>query len=370
MNEMQCVEAIEAEALHKLPRDIRDYIRSGADSETTLRRNKESFKKLLIRPFCFRDVSNVDHSVTVKLGNDIFKFPSPIAIAPTAFHKLVCERGELDTVEIANKFNIPYICSTMSNASLEEIAESATPGTTLWFQVYIYKDRQVTRDLVLRAKKAGFKALVLTVDTPEMGKRRVDLVNKFKLPSNLHLGNFESSKFGDREGTGDLNKFTANTFDSSITWKEVKWLKDIAGLPVIIKGLMRGEDAESAILAGAAGIYVSNHGGRQLDHCMSTMDALPQIARVVNKRVPILIDGSFTAGTDVLKAIYLGADLVCIGRPILYGLAVGGKEGGIRVMDLLTSEFKTALKLAGMKSITELKSEKNMIIRKEIVSKF
>uniref|UniRef100_A0A1I8C1Q9 FMN hydroxy acid dehydrogenase domain-containing protein n=1 Tax=Meloidogyne hapla TaxID=6305 RepID=A0A1I8C1Q9_MELHA len=388
---------VEKRALEIMPLSVRGYYASGADDEETLRENREAFRKLvkmiihiIIRKKpvgVLRDVSILDTSVQFHLKNPSksakqkikeFKFPYPIGIAPTAFQRMAHDEGEIATVKAASEMNVPMICSTLSTTPLEEVAKNAD-NNSIWFQLYIYKNRSLTEKLVRRAEKAGYSALVLTVDAPHFGRRRADERNGFKLPEHLSVANFkEESKFADNNGASGLTKYIISNFDPTLNWEVLRWLVDFSILPVslplenvqifclikvIVKGIMRGDDSLLAIEAGAAAIIVSNHGGRQLDHCMSTViDVLPEIVEAVQDRVPVFVDGGFRTGTDIFKALALGAQLVFIGRPIIYGLAVGGKEGVKHVIKLLKSELDYAMRLSGCATISQLRSQKDIVV--------
>ncbi|CEF69746.1 FMN-dependent dehydrogenase domain and Alpha-hydroxy acid dehydrogenase, FMN-dependent family and Aldolase-type TIM barrel domain-containing protein [Strongyloides ratti] len=369
-----CLNDIENEALKQLPKRYGDYYKGGADDEITLRRNLESYKNLLIRPFCLRNVSNINTEITIKLGNQVFSFPYPIGISPSAFHRLAHDGGEKLTAKACHKAQVPVIFSTMGNISVFDIKKEIDGDSNLWFQLYVYKNREITKKLVDNAKAAGFKAIVLTVDTPVVGARRADIRNDFKLPDHLELANLKKISILEKEnnsrlGTFELNKYSANFFDPSLTWEDVKWLVDYSKIPVIIKGILRGDDAEKAIESGAAAIMVSNHGGRQLDTTVSTIEALPEIVRSVQKRIPIFIDGGIRSGSDIFKAITLGADMAFIGRPILYGLTIGGESGVTHVLDILKKEFTTTMKLSGCDSIKFMKEAKNLVINSDFIPK-
>uniref|UniRef100_A0A0N4Z6Y2 FMN hydroxy acid dehydrogenase domain-containing protein n=1 Tax=Parastrongyloides trichosuri TaxID=131310 RepID=A0A0N4Z6Y2_PARTI len=363
-----CLNDIELEALRLLPKEYGDYYKSGADNELTLKRNLDGFRNFLIRPFCLRDVSNADTSVTIRLGNEKFSFTHPIGISPSAFHGLAHKDGELLTVRACNKENIPVIFSTMGNVSVSNLGKEMNGDTSLWFQLFVYKNREITKELIINARNAGFKAIVLTADTPVVGNRKADIRNSFKLPDHLDLANLRdihplNEENKSRVGTFKFNQYSAEFFDASLTFNDVKWLVEYSKMPVIIKGILRGDDAEKAIEAGVSAIMVSNHGGRQLDSTISTIEALPEIVRAVRKRVPIFIDGGIRNGNDIFKAIALGADMAFIGRPILYGLAIGGEEGIIHVLKILKREFESTMKLAGCHSIDFMKNANNLVIR-------
>ena len=247
------------------------------------------------------------------------------------------------------------VLSTASTTSLEDVATAQTPAGNLWFQLYVFKDRNLSASLVKRAERAGFKALVVTVDTPIVGHRLIDMKNKFTLPSNLKLANFEGSKqenMADMEVPSDFNAsrlhyYIGKNLDQALVWDDIAWLQSVTSLPIFVKGILTGEDSERAILHGASGIIVSNHGGRQLDSVPSTIMALPGVVKSVKGRVPVIVDGGIRRGTDVFKALALGANMVLIGRPVVYGLTVGGEKGLNHVVDILDTELQRTMALAG-----------------------
>ncbi|MCE3046402.1 alpha-hydroxy acid oxidase [Legionella sp. 16cNR16C] len=333
-------------AQSRLKADIFDYIDGGACDEISKSNNRKSLDEISIRPYCLRDVSNIDISTTV-LGS---KLAFPLLIAPMAFHQLVEAKGELSTSLAAKASGINLIVSCMSNRSLEDIAGSAG-SDHLWSQLYIFKDRALTQSLIKRIEKAGYKAIVLTVGVPVGGKRERDLRNQFSLSDTLSIGNFKTAV--DKQTIYD---FTATHLDPSLTWKDVEWVQSQTRLPVILKGILNPLDAEEACRRNIAGIIVSNHGGRQLDTAESPIIALPDIASTVAGRAMILIDGAMERGTDLFKALALGADAVLIGRPVLWALAVGGKNELVTMLKLLEDEFALAMKLTGCRTIEEIKN--------------
>jgi 4-hydroxymandelate oxidase len=246
-------------------------------------------------------------------------------------------------------------CSTISSISLEEVA--AASAGPLWFQLYVYRDREVTRDLVSRAEAAGFRALVLTVDTPHLGRRERDARNRFALPPDIIISNLEPYARAQAtrwDGPATFTDYIHKQLDSSLTWESVAWLRSMTRLPLVIKGILTAEDAALARDHGAAGVIVSNHGGRQLDGAIASIDALPDIVDGLSGLMPVLMDGGIRRGTDVLKALALGASAVLIGRPYLWGLAADGETGVRRVLDLLRAELELAMGLAGCPSLAAI----------------
>ena len=368
------VQDYEEAALKKLSKMTGDYYRSGANDQVTLEDNRKAFLNYKIRPFFLRKDVTARDTRTSFLGTPV---SSPIGVAPTAMQRMAHPEGELATAKACEAIGTLMILSTISTSSIEEVA-AAAPNANKWFQLYIYKDRNVTRSLVKRAEAAGFKGLALTVDTPYFGTRLADSRNNFCLPSHLSLANFkregvkEMSSSSDSSASG-LNEYANELFDASLTWKDVNWLTKITSLPVIAKGVLTGEDAVEAVKHGASGIIVSNHGARQLDHVPATMDVLPEIIQAVkrvNPQVQVFVDGGFRTGTDVLKALALGARGVFVGRPVLWGLAVDGQKGVERVLGILKKEFNLSLGLTGLTTVDEVReAERSLVVRKDFFSK-
>ncbi|CAH2229900.1 hydroxyacid oxidase 1-like [Pararge aegeria] len=347
MDKYISVKDLEDAASESLPKAVREYYKSGATEEYTLAENRRAFQRLRIRPKCLVGLKNCDLSTTV-LGE---KVTMPLGISPTAMQRMAHPDGETANVKAAGAEGIIYTLSIIATSSIEEVAEAA-PNALKWFQFYIYYDREVTRKLLLRAEQAGYKALVLTVDTPAFGIRRADIRNKFALPRHLRLANFDDlSKI---KGSG-LSKYMTNTFDKSITWDDIKWLKSVTKLPIVAKGILRGDDAVKAVEAGCSGILVSNHGARQLDGVPSTIEALPEIVEAVkNYDVEVYLDGGVTTGTDVYKALVLGAKMVFVGRPALWGLAVGGQDGVQRMLSIFRNELEYTFQIAGTPTVADI----------------
>lgn len=338
-----------------------DYYRSGADAERTLEANVKAFERYVIWYRVLADVAERDLSTTV-LGTPV---KSPILVAPTAYHKLAHEDGECGTARAAAERGTIYVASTLATTSLEDVA--AACHSPKWFQLYVHKDRELTRSLVERAEGAGYDAIVLTVDTPFLGRRLRDERNHFTLPSGLTMANLVTHLLPE-EGEADastaapglaesqslLGAYMQNRHDASFTWKDLSWLRSLSHMPLVIKGIVRADDAVRAVDAGAAAVIVSNHGGRQLDSAPATLDALPGVVGAVGSRAEVYMDGGIRWGTDVLKALALGARAVFVGRPVLWGLAVDGERGVSRVLELLEHELSQAMALAGIRKVTEI----------------
>ncbi|KAF1519136.1 UNVERIFIED_CONTAM: Hydroxyacid oxidase 2, partial [Eudyptes robustus] len=329
---MVCLSDFEAYAKKYLPKIAWDFFAAGADDCSTRDENILAYKRIRFRPRMLRDVSVMDIR-TKLLGTEI---SFPVGIAPTGFHQLAWPDGEKSTARAAKAMNTCYIASTYSTCTLEEIS-AAAPGGLRWFQLYIHRNRAVSQQLVQRAEALGFQGLVLTADLPYTGKRRDDVRNGFRLPPHMTLKNLE----------GAFEVCKMSLLDPSVTWNDIYWLRSLTHLPIIIKGILTKEDAELAVRHGVQGIIVSNHGGRQLDGGPATIDALVEVVEAVQGRVEVYLDGGIRKGSDVLKALALGAKCVFIGRPALWGLAYKGEEGLQDVLRILQDEFRLSMALAG-----------------------
>mgnify|MGYP000005839488 CR=1 FL=1 len=330
----------------------RDYYISGAHDELTLRDNRQAFERLKLRYRVMVDVSQRSTATTV-LDHQL---SSPIMVAPTAFHRMASENGELDTARAAQSLGTVMTLSTLSNTPVEAVVEAAGQAP-VWFQLYVYKDRGATQALVERAEAAGAKAVGVTGDAPLLGRRERDVRNGFRLPAGLEISNMTASGMGalpQESGESGLAAYFASLLDPALTWKDLDWLASITKLPVLVKGIVRADDAARAVRHGASGIVVSNHGGRQLDTSVATIDALPEVADAVRADVTVLLDGGIRRGTDVLKALALGAHGVLVGRPVLWGLATGGQAGVEHALGILNQELDLAMALAGTPTITDI----------------
>ena len=345
-------------AAERLPAMAYDYFASGAHDELTLRDNRAAFERLRLRPRVMHDVSRRDTS-TVILGRT---HALPVLAAPMAFQRLAHPEGELALARATSALGVTLVLSTLSSVTLEEVAAAtstpaATPAATPWFQLYTYRDRALTRTLVERAEAAGYEALVLTVDAPLLGRRERDARNEFTLPPGLVAANLEHPSMRAlvaAPGESGLFRYFAEQIDPALTWDDLEWLTSITRLPVLVKGVLRGDDAALAVQAGARGVIVSNHGGRQLDGAIAAIDALPEVVAAVADRVDVLVDGGVRRGTDIVKAIALGASAVLLGRPLLWGLAVDGEAGARHVLELLRDELDLALALCGARTLADL----------------
>ena len=319
-----------------------EFVASGAADEFTVKWNREALDKLKIQTQVLNDVARLDTKVTL-FGKEM---PYPIMIAPTAFHKLMHPEGEIATARGAAAASATYVVSSFTTTPIEEIAKVTTQP--LWFQLYVVDDRAFVKDLVQKVEAQGCRALCITVDTPVSGVRNRQQKANFKLPDDLHPPYMIDTAFA--------AKGEALKFKKSLTWSDIEWLKSLTKLPVLLKGILNPADAEKAIQIGCSGIIVSNHSGRNLDTVPATIEVLPSIAKKVNKRIPVLMDGGIRRGTDVLKAMALGANAVLVGKPVCFGLACGGSEGVTKVMTILQKEFEFAMALSGRPSIASIDS--------------
>lgn len=325
------------------------YFSGGAGDEVTLRENRQAFDKLKLLPRVLRDMKGGGTQTTL-LGQ---VHDYPILLAPIAYHKMAHREGELATVLGASAMKAGMVVSTRASVPIEDIARSAE--THLWFQLYIQPDRAFTLDLVQRAESAGYQALVLTVDAPLNGIRNRLQRAQFRMPPGVEAVNLKGMQGPDlRPKQAGENVAFGSFLDDAPTWEDLAWLRSITSLPILLKGVLSPEDALLALKHGVAGIIVSNHGGRVLDTAPATIDILPEISAAVAGRVPLLLDGGIRRGTDVLKAIALGASAVLIGRPYIYGLSVAGAVGVAHVLNILRAEFEVAMGLTGCKTVADI----------------
>ncbi|HEX9941127.1 MAG TPA: alpha-hydroxy acid oxidase [Thermoanaerobaculia bacterium] len=344
----------EAIARETLSQEAYDYYASGAQDEVTLRENRAAYERLSLAYRVLVDVSHRDLTTSV-LGQPV---AMPVLVAPTAFHRLATPEGELATTRAAGAVGTVMILSTLSTTSVEAVVSAASGP--VWFQLYVYRDRKATEGLVRRAEAAGCRALVLTVDAPLLGRRERDVRNRFRLPPGLAVANLLPEGYGEvppAAADSGLAAYVASFLDPALTWRDVAWLRSITGLPIMVKGIVRPDDALRAAEAGAAGVVVSNHGGRQLDTSPATIDVLPEVADALaahGHSIEVLVDGGVRRGTDVLKALALGARAVLVGRPVLWGLAAGGEAGAASVLRLLRDELDLAMALAGTPTISDI----------------
>ncbi len=335
LGDVVCLADLEPLARQVLPPMAYEYVSGGAADELTLRWNVEAFQRIRLRPRVLVAMSEPDTRVTL-LGTPL---ACPILLAPTSYHRLMHPDGELATARGAAAAGVAYVVSTATTTPLDAIAGAA--DGVRWFQLYPLAERERTRSLVAAAEAAGCRAVCLTVDTPVAGARNREQRARVRLPDGISAPYFHHV----------IDASNARTRFTPLSWADVAWLRSVTRLPLLLKGVLTGDDAARACEAGVAGIIVSNHGARNLDTVPASIDALPEVADAVGGRVPILLDGGVRRGTDVLKALALGAAAVMIGRPYLYGLAVGGAAGVTRVVELLRSELEAALALTGRPSV-------------------
>ncbi len=325
------VEDFEPLARERLSKEVFDFVSGGAGDEWTLRENTRSFERWTIRPRVLRGVTEPDTATQV-LGVPL---SLPVVIAPWAYQRLVHPDGELATARAAARAGTLMVVPTPAERDLEAVA--AASDAPKWFQLYVLRDRRASEEMLHRAAAAGYGAVVFTVDLPVGGLRYRDARNAFEIPPSMRTRGGE--------------------YDPAIRWEDVAWIKEHAGLPVLVKGILAAEDVPLALDAGVAGIVVSNHGGRQLDGTPASLDALPEVVRAVAGRVPVLVDGGVRRGTDVLKALALGAAAVLVGRPAAWGLAADGEDGVVQALAILREELENAMVLSGCRCVSDITSE-------------
>jgi 4-hydroxymandelate oxidase len=333
------------------------YYAAGADAQETLRDNRRAFGRWQLWPRVLVDVSERVLQTTI-LGA-----PSsmPVMVAPTAYQRLAHPDGESATVRGAAAAGVIPCVATLATTSLEDAA-AAAPAAPKWFQLYVHRDAGLTREVVGRAAAAGYRALVVTVDTPVLGRRIGDERHGFALPPGMTMPNLAVSQLPAGDGSS-LAKYFAERHSPAFSWRDLAALRASTTLPLVLKGILRADDAARAVDHGCAAVIVSNHGGRQLDGVPATIDALPGVADAVAGRCEVLVDGGVRWGTDVLKALALGARAVLLGRPILWGLAVGGEAGVRAVLELVRDELSRAMALAGCRSVEEI--DRDLVRRRD-----
>ena len=363
---------LRAIAKKRLPGGVFDYFDGAAEDEVTKVENSRAFANVELRPRILRDVSKIDTSTTI-MGQQV---PFPIALSPTGFTRIAHPQGELAVARVAGKFSLPFTLSTLGTRSIEEVAAVATGP--LWYQLYVWKDRGLSRDLVQRAKAAGYKSIMLTVDTPVFGRRERDVRRGFTLPPKIGLETFidgirhpkwtfdfvrnEPITFSAVAGRSDVDGSRAITladyvnsqFDPTLSWKDLAWIREESGLPIMLKGIQSVEDALVAAEMGVDAIALSNHGGRQYDGSPAPIALLPEVMQSVGDRIEVLVDGGVRRGSDVVKACALGARGVMFGRPYLYGLGAAGEPGVQWALDHITQGVTRTMALIGETSIANM----------------
>ena len=343
---------LEKQFLNKLPEAIEGYYSSGARDEVTLQRNRSVFNEYELLPRFLRDVSDIDTSCSI-LGNEI---DIPILIAPVAMQCMVHEEGEVATAKAAAQYKTIMTHSTIANKAIEEVGPH---HDKLFFQLYFSKDQSFTEEMLKKSKELGYKAIVFTVDAPRLGTRERDERNSFTMPDHLTLGNFKGTKFeqfdkiDEHEGSS-MKMHSDHLFNPALTFEIIPWIKETSNLPVLVKGILRPDDAQQALGYGADGIIISNHGGRQLDTAVPTLMQIEPIREQVGPEALLIVDGGIRRGTDVLKCLALGANAVQIGRPLLWGLQHDGQAGVELVLDILKKEFIESMILSGCKNLQEI----------------
>ncbi|HKH13680.1 MAG TPA: alpha-hydroxy acid oxidase [Solirubrobacterales bacterium] len=321
------------------------YFAGGAGDEVTVEDNVRAWRRIAIRPRVLVDVSERDPSTTL-LGRPR---PHPVVVAPTAYHRLAHPDGEEATARGAATAESIFCLSSLATARPADVAAAAPDGTR-WFQLYVFKDRAVSHELLQAATESGYEAIVITVDMPVLGIRERDVRSQYVIPDAL-----ASPGVGAKERSGAMSLLQiGDLIDASLTWSDVEEFASSCDLPVLVKGVLTPEDARLAAEHGAAGVVVSNHGGRQLDTVATGTEALPAVVEAVGDRMDVIVDGGIRRGTDVLKALALGARAVMVGRPVIWGLAVDGEDGVRAVLELILAEFDVALALSGVPQASAL----------------
>ena len=356
-------------ARRRAPRAVFDYADGAAGQEIALRRSRQAYARVEFLPQVLRDVSAVDTSTTI-LGRPS---SAPLVFAPTGFTRMMHTEGEPAVARVAARTGIPYALSTMGTTSIERLAAVAPEGRR-WFQLYLWRDRAASRDFVARARDCGYEALVLTVDAPVAGPRLRDVRNGLTIPPSLTLSTFaegirhpawwfdlmstEALEFASlHHFEGTVADLVARMFDPAATMDDLAWLRSAWPGPLVVKGIQTVADARAVVDAGADGIVVSNHGGRQLDRAPTPLEVLPPVVDAVGDRAEVYVDGGILSGSDVVAAVALGARAALVGRAYLYGLMAGGERGVQRVADLLVQEAASTLALLGVSRVADLRRD-------------
>jgi len=338
----------EALAKERLPQAEYDFIAGGATDELTLRRTRAVFDAIMLRPRMLVDISQPDLSTTV-LGQPI---PFPILVDPAGGHGRAHADGELATVRAAGAMGTVMLLSSGSTYRLEEVAQAATG--TIWFQQYLYKDQGLTQRMAHRAQEAGYSALCLTLDSTVRAKRERNIRNNYSSPSSPNYAGLEVPGEYSWGLSSDAPRGVNQLIDRAATWPYIDWLADHTPLPLVVKGIMTAEDARLCAEHGVKGIIVSNHGARQLDTTFASIEVLPEVVEAVEGRCEVYLDGGIRRGTDILKALALGARAVLIGRPLFWGLAVDGEAGVRAILQILRDELEMAMGMCGRPTIASL----------------
>jgi isopentenyl diphosphate isomerase/L-lactate dehydrogenase-like FMN-dependent dehydrogenase len=346
------IKEFEHHARNILSENINAFFSGGAGNETTLEKNVSAFNHIKLLPRVLRNVEKRSLSTTV-LGQNI---DFPLLIAPMAFQKLAHQNGEIAVAKAAHDHNVIMTLSTLSTCCLKEIKANAK--IVPWFQLYIYKDREITKNLVQLAETYGSQGIILTVDAPIYGKRIKEIHNPLTLPSEFELKHLQDAGLNLKDiPSPKLASYLASLLDPSIGWNDINWLQSITSLPIILKGIINPKDIQIATKNSIDAVIISNHGGRQLDTTLSSIETLKLVRALGEGTMEIILDGGIRNGIDILKALALGAKAVMVGRPILWGLATGGEEGVKRVLTILKSELDLAMALCGFTAISQINDE-------------
>jgi L-lactate dehydrogenase (cytochrome) len=372
------IEDLQHAAWRRWPKGVRGYVEGGADGEVSLARNRAAYQGLGLVPSTLRDVTDVDLRTPILGGESAL----PFALAPTGYNRMMHTDGERAVARAARDASIPYTLSTMATTRLEDLAGEV--GGDLWFQLYVWRDRGLVRDLIERAKASGYRALMLTVDTPVTGLRVGDAHNGFTIPPQLSastvldmarhplwcarllagapisFANFAPEVGRSPEG---VMEFAAKQFDPSVSWDDLAWIRGLWQGPLLVKGMVSAPDAARAAEVGVDAVVLSNHGGRQLDQIVAPLHVLPEVRDRVGDEIEVLVDSGIRRGSDIALALALGADSVLVGRPYLYGLGAAGERGVAAAISMLGEELRRAMRLMGVTSVAQLRAEGSALVR-------
>jgi isopentenyl diphosphate isomerase/L-lactate dehydrogenase-like FMN-dependent dehydrogenase len=358
-NTSLCVNDLEKEARQKLPNAVFDFFAGGSGEEITLKENMLQFDRIKLMPRVLKEITSCEVSSKI-LGQE---FSFPLLIAPMAFQKLAHELGEIAVAKAASEHDILMTVSTLSTTTFADIKSVSTSPP--WLQIYIYKDREITKNLIKSASDLGYKAIMLTVDVPFYSKRPRELKTPIEIPSSLYMVNLINAGLELKNISPSLiPQYLASLLSSNISWKDIDWLRSITSLPIILKGILHPEDIQIAIENSIEGVILSNHGGRQLDTAITSLESLQLVKDDLKEKIEIIVDGGVRKGIDILKALALGAKGVMIGRPIIWGLAVNGEKGVSAVINNLKEELILAMALTGCSSIKDI--NENILLQKYI----
>jgi L-lactate dehydrogenase (cytochrome) len=372
------IEDLQRAAWHRWPKSVRSYVEGGADGEVSLAGNRAAYQGMRLVPSTLRDVSDVDLRTSLLGGDSAL----PFALAPTGYNRLMHTDGEAGVARAARNAGIPHTLSTMATTRLEDVA--AEVGGDLWFQLYVWRDRGLVRELIARAKASGYRALMLTIDTPVTGLRVGDAHNGFTIPPQLSASTvldmarhplwcarmlagapitFANFAPEVSEGPEGVMEFAAKQFDPSVSWEDLDWIRELWKGPLLVKGLVSPQDAARAAEVGVDAVVLSNHGGRQLDQVVAPLLMLPEVRARVGDAIEVFVDSGIRRGSDIALALALGADGVLVGRPYLYGLGAAGERGVAAAIAMLGRELRRAMTLMGVTSVAQLRAEGPALVR-------